>query len=703
MAIGNREVTDLPLLSAVNGSDLYAVKSDQDYRVKVGGPNGLVYFDTTGRLASEFLQPNLATFDPSTKASLGADVTFRDITTNRGDGTGVLWFGGNDGYLYYKNANSFEFRFAGQYAVLNAPGTIFTTGNFNPNSKLDVASYSWNTIPNKPTYFPTDWATVTGKPTVFPTTWGAVEGKPTTFPTDWANVASKPAFHAVATSGNYNDLANKPTSMPPTGHTHAAGDITSGVMAVARLGSGSPTTSTFLRGDGTWATVAATTVIDWEGVQNKPATATRWPDWNEVTGKPGSYTPSAHTHAAADVTSGVFDVARIPDITQSKVTGLAAALDAKASLAGANFTGATANLLGAVGTQTIFHSYGWNNGIARWRWVIEPNASMSLYSYDAGGGQPNPALSIATAEAGGADQIAFKGNIMWHAGNFDPASKANLSGAVFTGEVATTAAHGYRMVHGNYGTFWRNDGGDLYQMITASGDPYGGWSGIPLRLNLASGTYYYTTRPVFAGATPWDSGNFNPDTKANVAGQVFTGTVEAPNFTTRASTSLGWMTASAGSATNPGSTGYFTPDGVRRGYIGWAEGSNLLLASENGWRWRFNETPNVAGNDVWHAGNFDPATYNAATATRLATARTINGTGFNGSANITTANWGTARTLTLGASGKSVNGSANVSWTLAEMGAVANGGSVATITKLTQAAYDALGTKDANTLYVIVG
>ena len=58
---------------------------------------------------------------------------------------------------------------------------------------------------------------------------------------------------------------------------------------------------------------------------------------------------------------------------------------------------------------------------------------------------------------------------------------------------------------------------------------------------------------------------------------------------------------------------------------------------------------------------------NAATATTLATARTINGTSFNGSANITTANWGTARTLTIGATGKSVNGSANVAWTIAEI------------------------------------
>ena len=60
----------------------------------------------------------------------------------------------------------------------------------------------------------------------------------------------------------------------------------------------------------------------------------------------------------------------------------------------------------------------------------------------------------------------------------------------------------------------------------------------------------------------------------------------------------------------------------------------------------------------------------AAKATILATTRTINGTNFNGSGNITTANWGTARNLQIGNSSKSVNGSGNVSWTLAEIGAI---------------------------------
>jgi hypothetical protein len=37
-------------------------------------------------------------------------------------------------------------------------------------------------------------------------------------------------------------------------HTHAASDIASGTIATARLGSGSATSSTYLRGDNTWAT-----------------------------------------------------------------------------------------------------------------------------------------------------------------------------------------------------------------------------------------------------------------------------------------------------------------------------------------------------------------------------------------------------------------------------------------------------------------
>ena len=62
-------------------------------------------------------------------------------------------------------------------------------------------------------------------------------------------------------------------------------------------------------------------------------------------------------------------------------------------------------------------------------------------------------------------------------------------------------------------------------------------------------------------------------------------------------------------------------------------------------------------------------TGNADTASKLAAPRSINGTNFDGANGITTATWGTARNVQIGNATKSVNGSANVSFTLAEIGA----------------------------------
>lgn len=60
--------------------------------------------------------------------------------------------------------------------------------------------------------------------------------------------------------------------------------------------------------------------------------------------------------------------------------------------------------------------------------------------------------------------------------------------------------------------------------------------------------------------------------------------------------------------------------------------------------------------------------YNVGSATKLQTARRINGTNFDGTANIVTSYWGTARNFTIGNTTRSVNGSGNVSWSFADIG-----------------------------------
>ena len=80
---------------------------------------------------------------------------------------------------------------------------------------------------------------------------------------------------------------------------------------------------------------------------------------------------------------------------------------------------------------------------------------------------------------------------------------------------------------------------------------------------------------------------------------------------------------------------------------------------------------------------------NAGSATKLQTARTINGTSFDGSANITTANWGTARNISIAdsdstnnGSAVSVNGSAAVTLKLPSTIKATLSGNASTATKL---------------------
>lgn len=105
-------------------------------------------------------------------------------------------------------------------------------------------------------------------------------------------------------------------------------------------------------------------------------------------------------------------------------------------------------------------------------------------------------------------------------------------------------------------------------------------------------------------------------------------------------------------------------------------GANLFSRYHNSTTW-----------SDWYKFAF--VTSNVASATKLQKARTINGTSFDGTANITTAKWGTARTLAIAEASKSIDGSTNITISRADMNVSAGDESIFT------------GTTVANTWYRI--
>lgn len=119
--------------------------------------------------------------------------------------------------------------------------------------------------------------------------------------------------------------------------------------------------------------------------------------------------------------------------------------------------------------------------------------------------------------------------------------------------------------------------------------------------------------------------------------------------------------------------GMAKPDGADNDWI--RTTTNGIIPYESG---KKGSGHSSIGTDSWYFSKayidniYGDLTGNASTTTKLQTARTINGTSFDGSGNITTTNWGTARNITIGNAKKSVNGSADVSWSLSEIGASAS-------------------------------
>ena len=118
-------------------------------------------------------------------------------------------------------------KFSQLQTLANPPGdTIFPVVSSGTNYRISLDTIRLATIPS--------WGSVTGKPTfatvAFSGLWQDIANKPTipTIPTNisyfandsqyitqsaftWNNLSGKPGFAAIASSGNWSDIVNKPS------------------------------------------------------------------------------------------------------------------------------------------------------------------------------------------------------------------------------------------------------------------------------------------------------------------------------------------------------------------------------------------------------------------------------------------------------------------------------------------------------------
>lgn len=214
----------------------------------------------------------------------------------------------------------------------------------------------------------------------------------------------------------------------------------------------------------------------------------------------------------------------------------------------------------------------------------------------------------------------------------------NVSGDTMTGELNIKAQNALRIIYGNYGVFFRNDGSNFYVLLTASGDQNGSWtSQRPLTINNSTGI-------------------------CSINGNAASATLLKPHNSNITYQSSNWNSTGSfvwGMSFKDSSLGGDSGD-ITLSLVKYSDTQNTLNLAIDG---QIN-AGSVRTDRIGFIGNLQG---NASTATKLQTARTINGTSFNGTANITTNIWGATRTLTIGHTAKSVNGSSNVSWSLNEI------------------------------------
>lgn len=126
-------------------------------------------------------------------------------------------------------------------------------------------------------------------------------------------------------------------------------------------------------------------------------------------------------------------------------------------------------MAGTVGAQRVHTRFGWSDGVQRWTTAMESDASFSWYNYNTSGTGASRLVNMIGTHTG--------------------LPRFIVDGELVARDASVTPGQ-LRMVGGNYGAFFRNDGTNLYLLMTASGDQYGSWSTLrPMTVNVSTGLF----------------------------------------------------------------------------------------------------------------------------------------------------------------------------------------------------------------------
>ena len=245
---------------------------------------------------------------------------------------------------------------------------------------------------------------------------------------------------------------------------------------------------------------------------------------------------AVHQHAAADVTSGVFDVGRIPALAMEKITGLANALAGKAPINTPTFEGGGGPEGGEVRLKRPTSET-----------AFEADVAIDLYKnqlriFETTGALRGLFFDVTELLGGIASKV-------WHSGNFNPATKATLGTSATFADVRVLDGAGGGVVYL----------GDLAHFLVFDGF-----------------NYVLPNAPLIsAGGTVWTSATLNPADKVSVSetnlGRVGAGPlVKMNSYQDYGDRPTGWTAMlTPDSAWSPGGYGYFMKTGRRDNNGGW--------------------------------------------------------------------------------------------------------------------------------------